>query len=293
MKTDHPIMPFLATALGVALFSLMDVFMKHASIAVGVYSALLFRTLAGTALVAPVWLVKGGGMPPLPHLGMHLLRAAVTCAMALLFFYGLVRLPIAEAIALSFIAPLIALYLAAVMLNERIGRRAVIASLLGLAGVAIIALARFRGAPAGEVEWKGIGAVIGSACLYAWNLVLQRRIARIAAPIDVALAQNAMMALMLGFLAPWLAVVPAGAAIASIAGSAVLATISLMLLSWAYARAETQVLVPVEYTAFLWAALFGWLFFAEKVVPATLAGAILIVAGCWIGAPRRTEPTAI
>ena len=47
-----------------------------------------------------------------------------------------------------------------------------------------------------------------------------------------------------------------------------------------------QVLVPVEYSGFLWAILFGWLFFAEGVSTATLAGAALIVLGCWLTAPR-------
>lgn len=293
MKSEHPVMPFLATALGVALFSLMDALMKHASIAAGVYSALLFRSLAGTLLAAPAWLATGGRLPPLANLRIHLLRAAVTCAMALLFFYGLVRLPMADAIALSFVAPLIALYLAAIMLGERIGRNAVLASLLGFAGVAIIALARSHEGTFGGEEWRGVAAVIASACLYAWNLVLQRRIAQLAAPLEVAVAQNGFMGLLLGLAAPLLVVIPPLDAALPIVGSAMLATAALMLLSWAYARAETQVLVPVEYTAFLWAALFGWLFFAEAIVPATMAGAILIVAGCWIAAPRRTEPTAI
>ena len=73
---------------------------------------------------------------------LHALRGAVSGAMATSFFTGLVYLPMAEGIALSFIAPLIALYLAAVMLGETIGGRAILASLLGLAGVAVIAAAR-------------------------------------------------------------------------------------------------------------------------------------------------------
>ena len=40
-----------------------------------------------------------------------------------------------------------------------------------------------------------------------------------------------------------------------------------MLLSWAYARAEAQRLAPVEYTGFIWAAIFGFLIFAEPVPP--------------------------
>jgi S-adenosylmethionine uptake transporter len=70
-----------------------------------------------------------------------------------------------------------------------------------------------------------------------------------------------------------------------------------MLLSWAYGRAEAQVLLPIEYTAFVWAALFGWLFFAEAVTLETMAGVALIVIGCWIAArrsvPSHTEQTTL
>jgi S-adenosylmethionine uptake transporter len=77
-------------------------------------------------------------------------------------------------------------------------------------------------------------------------------------------------------------------AVGLIAISALLAIMALLMLSWAYARAEAQVLVPVEYTGFLWAALFGWWWFAEPVGLATVAGAVLIVLGCWIAA-RQTR----
>jgi S-adenosylmethionine uptake transporter len=78
--------------------------------------------------------------------------------------------------------------------------------------------------------------------------------------------------------------------------SAVLSYSGAMLFTWAYARAETQRLAPLEYTGFLWAVLFGWLFFGEAVTGATTAGAILIVAGCWIatrGKPPAPEQAAL
>ena len=90
--------------------------------------------------------------------------------------------------------------------------------------------------------------------------------------------------------APLLAVVPRPEHVLPIAGAALLAFGSLLLLSWAYARAEAQILIPIEYTAFLWAAILGWLMFREPLTITTLAGAALIVAGCILAA-RRTETT--
>ncbi|OCC25433.1 permease [Croceicoccus estronivorus] len=289
MQRHHPHMPFLVTAAAVALFSLMDALMKHASIAIGAYSALLLRSIIGTAIMVPLWRMRGGNWPAPGHLRIHILRALVSGGMALLFFHALTLLPMAEAVALSFISPLFALYLAAVMLGERISGKAVMASALGLGGVILISMVRFQSdVPSGQ-SLEGIAAVLVSAGLYAWNLVLQRQIAQIAPPADIALSQHAITALVLLLFAPWLAVAPATSELTILFLAAILATISLLLMAWSYARAEAQALVPVEYSGFLWAALFGWLFFAENVEIPTLVGGALIVVGCWIAAPR-SEP---
>lgn len=293
MTRGHPLLPFLAAALGVAVFSTMDALMKSAAIAVGAYSALLFRSLIGTGLMLPLWSLTGGRWPERGVLRVHLLRSAVAAGMAWLFFWGLVRIPMAEAIALSFIAPLMALFLAAALLGERVRRRTVFASLLGLAGVVVIGAARFGSAQYETGAAWGVAAILASAALYAWNLVLQRQQARLADPREVALFQHMFVGTLLGLLAPWLAVVPPPGALIQIAGGAVLTATALMLLSWAYARAETQALVATEYAAFAWAALMGWLWFGETVTWTTLAGVALIVLGCWIAAPRRTEQTAL
>lgn len=292
-RRSHPMLPFLVAGVGIAVFSAMDAAMKSASIQVGAYNALLFRSLIGSALMLPVWRLGGGRWPGLPVLKVHMLRSTVVAGMAWLFFWGLVRVPLAEAIALSFIAPLIALFLAAVLLGETIRRQAIVASLLGLAGVGVIAAGRFgTGDYQPDAAW-GVAAVLVSAALYAWNLILQRQQALLAGPREVALFQHMCVAAVLALAAPWLAEVPHPAAFRAIAAGAVLAAAALMLLSWAYARAEAQALVTVEYTAFIWASLMGWLWFGEAVTWSTLAGVVLIVAGCWIGARKPTEQTAL
>ncbi|MEO5587160.1 MAG: DMT family transporter [Novosphingobium sp.] len=289
----HPaFLPFAAAALGIATFSVMDVAMKSASLTIGVYTAMLVRCAIGSAIMLPIWLLGGGRWPSGPTFRVHLTRSAVSAAMATLFFWGLVRTPVAEAIALSFISPLIALYLASVLLGEKIERRAIAASVLGLVGVAVIALA--PSAPeAAPRSPLGIAAILASAVFYAWNLILQRQQAQAADPREVAFFQNALVGVILAVAAPWLLLRPDLATLGTITTAAVLVTASLMLLSWAYARAEAQALVPFEYTAFIWAALFGWVWFGERVTTATLGGAALIVVGCLIATRSRTEQTAL
>jgi S-adenosylmethionine uptake transporter len=279
----HRLVPVLVAMAGIATFSMMDALMKRASIAGGVYTALLLRCAIGALALAPVWRLRGGRWPDPAVFRLHLLRAVLVAGMASSFFWGLVRTPMAEGMALSFIAPLIALGLAAFLLGERIGRPAVIAALLGLAGVGVIAAGRLGDGARGPEAVAGMIAILVSACFYAWNLVLQRQQAQVASPLEVALFQNGLVALILLPALPWLWQSPGSAALTDITLAAAFASAALMLLSWSWARAEAQVLVATEYTAFGWAALMGWWWFAEPVTPATLAGVALIVAGCWIG----------
>jgi len=279
---------------GLGCFSVMDGVMKAAATAIGPYGAMFWRTMLGALFMAPIWLRARqrqglGIVPGRDAMRLHLLRSAVAGTMAVLFFYGVVRTPLAESIALSFIAPLIALYLAAVTLGERVAPRAVTGSILALGGVVIIGAGKFGGHHDAEAV-KGLAALLVSAALYGWNLVLQRRQAQVAGPEDIAFFQNLLICLMLGAGAWWLAPLPTPIVWGELAISAVLSTISLMLLGWAYARAEAQVLVPLEYTAFIWACGVGWVGFGEPVTPRTLAGVVLIVAGCLI-AVRRARPT--
>ena len=240
-------------------------------------------------MMLPVWLRPARGGPGARALKVHALRSAVVAAMALLFFWGLVRMPMAEAIALSFIAPLIALYLAAVLLARKIQPKAIVASLLGLAGVAVIAAARLGSD--GRCGATGLGhcrrARLGGAlCLEP----------RAPAPAGAAREPAGNRAVPEPVRRP--DPEPGRAVAAAVArspqrwryrpgrragGSA------LLLLSWGYARAEAQVLLPIEYTGFIWAALFGWLMFAEAVTWATLAGVALIVVGSWIAARKPTQ----
>jgi S-adenosylmethionine uptake transporter len=63
-----------------------------------------------------------------------------------------------------------------------------------------------------------------------------------------------------------------------------------LLFAWAYARGEASYLAVTEYSAFLWASALGWIVFSERVTGYTLAGAVLIVAGCLLASRRKGVP---
>ncbi len=293
-------LPVAATVIGIGLFSGMDAVMKSAALSVGAFSAYFLRCVIGFCMIAPIWKLTGGRWPAREVMRIHLIRGVVTAFMGWSFFFSLTRLPLAEAIALSFIAPLIALYLAAVLLGEKIRRQAIIAAFLGLGGVVIIVAGRLGRENMSDAALIGLAALLLSAVLYAWNLVLQRQQALVAKPAEVSTFQNGIVMLVLLAGTPFLLVIPQAGQWGDIVAGAALAVGAALFLSWAYARAEAQILVPVEYTGFLWAALFGWLLFDETISMSTVAGAVLIVIGCWIAtrgqtnkSQEHTEQTAI
>ena len=293
--STRPAIAFAVAAFGIGTFSLMDAAMKDLALAIGAYNAVLWRNGLGSLLTGVLFLGTRQRIPMLAVLKLHLWRSFIVALMAVSFFWSLTVLPLAEAIGLSFIAPVIALYLAAVLLGETIGREAIIASIAGLGGVAIILVGKFSGDYSDESLW-GAAAVLFSAVVFAYNLILARQQAQQAGPIEIAFFQNLFTAAILALAAPWFFSMNAAGEIPMIAAAAGLAIISLLLLSWAYARAEAQVLIPVEYTAFVWAALCGWAFFDEPVTLTTMAGTALIVGGSLVAArakPKLVEHTEI
>lgn len=285
-----PVLPIGSVLVGLVFFCLMDVMMKSLSISLGAYNAMLWRGLISIILVGALFFARRPRMPSPRTLKIHFQRGIITVFMAFLFFWALARVPLAEAVALTFIAPIIALYLAAVFLGETIHRNAIIASMLGLAGVAIIGWGKMSGEYSND-ELLGLGAVLLSALLYAANLVIQRSQALLAGPLEISFFQNLIVGACYALLAPFFAVAPDVEHAPLLLGAALMTIISGMFIAWGYARAEAQVLINLEYSAFLWASIFGWVFFREPVTVPTIAGAALIVAGCII-ATRRGRTVA-
>lgn len=286
---SHPLLPFATALAGVGFLSLMDAFMKEAALMIGAYTATVLRAGIGAAIIAPIWLSRGPAWPSRAVWKLHWERGVVSAFMALTFFFALTRLPLAEAIALSFIAPLIALFLARVLLGEVISRAAVTASLLGFAGTLVIVGGRIGQGEFDTGAALGVASLFVSALLYAYNFIVIRRQAQLAGPLEIATFHSGIGGLVLLTLAPFLWATPSKDALIPLLAAGVLTVAGSLSIAWAYARAEAQALVPSEYSGFVWASLFGWLFFREAVTLPTLAGTVLIVAGCWI-ATRKASP---
>ena len=291
---QHPVQAF-AVALGaVAVLSIMDAVMKHLVLAIGLVAVSIWRAVANLSLSALIYLPRRLSWPDARTLRVHVWRGIVVTVMAALFFWGIGRVPLAQSIALTFIAPLIAMLLAALFLDERIGPGSIVGSLAAFVGVIVIVLGQAR-SHVGSGVLLGIAAIIGSALCYAVNIVLMRRQALAARPLEINFFQCVTV------MALWLLAIPILGVPAWpreqwlwVGLACLFSTSGTLLFAWAYARGPASYLAATEYSGFLWASVLGWIVFREPVSLTTLAGATLIVGGCLVAARGKvSEPPEI
>src|SRR5690349_3485930 len=170
----NPMIAFLVGVLGIALFSGMDAVMKGLVLAIGTFATMFWRNLIGIGLSGALYLRRPSPWPSRSTLNIHIARGVLSTAMGFLFFWGLGRVSLAQAVALAFIAPLIALFLASAILKEDVGPRTVLASFIAFAGVLVIFYGQAQ-ADLGHDALVGSCAILVSAALYALNIIIIRR----------------------------------------------------------------------------------------------------------------------
>jgi S-adenosylmethionine uptake transporter len=284
---QHPVQAFLAALAAVATLSVMDAVMKHLVLAIGIIAVSVWRAVANLVLSGALYLPRRLPWPSRRTMGIHVMRSVVVTVMAVLFFWGIGRVPLAQAIALTFIAPLIAMLLAPLLLKETLSARSIVGAAAAFGGVIVIVLGQAH-ANVGTDVLLGIAAILASAVCYSVNIVMMRWQALAAKPLEINFFQAVVVMILWTAALPLVGVPgwPSGQ-LSWIAIASILSTSGGLLFAWAYARGEASYLAVTEYSAFLWASALGWLVFRERVSLYTLAGAVMIVAGCLIAARRK------
>jgi S-adenosylmethionine uptake transporter len=274
----------LRAALGIALLTVMDAVLKGQMRHHSFVMALFMRFLMGGLCALAVLAIVRPARPARTSVIGNLARVPLVVLTAGSFFYSISVLPLAEALTLSFLAPVFVALLGGLLLKEKIDRRILQALGFGLAGMLVMVWPRLQGHTSGA--GLGVAAALFSAVSYAFNLILLRRIAVRDHPTVIVAFQNVGPALCLAVPA-WFAFVPIGLAdLAVYLGAGALGVAGHLTLTSAYARAAASRLAAIEYTALVWASLLGFLMFDEVPLYTTYLGALLIVAGT-IAVSRR------
>jgi S-adenosylmethionine uptake transporter len=210
------------------------------------------------------------------------LRAVLVVLTATSFFYALSLLPLADAIALSFISPVLTALMGALILGERLDWRIAVALVAGFLGMLLIVGGKLGSAGLGPEVLIGAAAVLFSAVAYALNIIMLRHRATRDPLAQIILFQNAGPTLILLLPALWVWVTPSLADLGLFAICGTLGVAAHTMLAHAFARIEAAKLAAIGYVTPVWGVLLGFLFFAEVPTLATFAGALLIVVGTLI-----------
>jgi drug/metabolite transporter (DMT)-like permease len=269
------------------LLTLMDALIKLLTARYPTLQIALLRYVFGLvgALVYTAWVRPGW---PTREATIHNgLRAILITVTATSFFFALGKLPLADAIALSFISPVLTALMGALLLGERVDWRIGVALFAGLGGMLLIVGGSLGTGHYGDDVLMGAGAVLVSAIGYSLNLVMLRHRATRDSLAHIVLFQNLGPALILavpGFIV-WMVPTPADLALFALLGA--IGVIAHTMLAHAFARLEAARLAPVQYLTLVWGVVFGFLFFAEIPGFATFLGASLIVLGTLVSQRRR------
>lgn len=285
--------PILIAVVGVMLGCIMDAMVKTLGAAYGVVLIATGRYVFGALFSGAAVAVARARLPGAAGMRRHALRAVIIAVCSLLFFNCLSILPIAEATVLIFCAPLMIAPLARLILGERVRAMAGVALVIGFAGMIVtVQGAEDAGDTARRLE--GVLSGVFAAALYALSMVLLRQLARNDSAVTTAFLSNLFPAVYLLPFALWLGVAPQPADLPLFALTGLTGFAMWFMLTAAYARAPAQSVAPAEYTALIWSALLGIVFFAETPRWEVWTGAGVIVLAVMLAAwdSRRAQQRA-
>jgi drug/metabolite transporter (DMT)-like permease len=261
------------------LLTLMDALIKSLTARYPTLEIAFLRYLFGMvgATVYAGWMRPGW---PTREAAVHNgLRALLIVVVATSFFFALGHLPLADAIALSFISPVLTALMGALLLGERLDWRIAVALAAGLAGMLLIVGGSLGSSQYSDEALLGAAAVLVSAIGYSVNLVMLRHRATRDPLAQIILFQNLGPMLILALPAWWVWTPPTTPDLWLFALLGTIGVVAHTMLAHAFARVEAARLAPIAYVTLIWGVLFGFLFFAEVPGLATVAGALLIVLG--------------
>jgi drug/metabolite transporter (DMT)-like permease len=246
------------------------------------------RLALGAVLTLPfAWRIAGpkGLWPARPY--YHLGRAALLVSATFSFFMSLKWLPIADALAIFFVQPLIVTLLSALFLREAVGPRRLMAVAVGFVGTLIII--RPGLAEVNPGSWLALAAGTFLACYF----VMTRAISGQAHAMVTTFQTSLLGGLILTAVIWWVWVWPTPVQWVMFVALAFIATFGHLMIVRAYDHAEASLLAPLAYTEMVTSVILGWLFFKDFPDFWTFVGvAILISCAIYISMRERAAGKA-
>lgn len=276
----NPFRGILMKVCSVSVFTLMAVMIKASADEVPPGEAVFFRSFFAIPVIL-AWLISRGnlrhGLDTSNPMGHFWRGLAGTCAMGL-GFTAVGLLPLPEATAIGYAAPLLTVIFAAMFLGEEVRVYRLSAVFFGLLGVLIVLSPRLS-VTAEVSPLQTVGAMAGllGAVFAALAQVFIRKLVHNEATAAIVFYFSVTSALLSLLTIPFGWAMPSATGAAQLVFAGVLGGIGQILLTEAYRAAPASVVAPFEYVSMLLAILLGYAIFAEVPTLRTVAGASLIV----------------
>jgi len=247
------------------------------------FEIVFFRNLFGLAFMVPWFLTRGRSSLRTGRPLIHGFRALSGVGAMLCWFTAVTLMPLAEATALSFVAPLFATAGAAVFLGERVGVRRWSAIVIGFAG-SIVILRPGTGAIAPPAL-----LVLLSACFTATTMLLVETLSRQDPPGTIVLYMGLLITPISAVPAFFVWQMPSAPEIAWLVAIGLLGTIEHIALARAFAAADATAVMPFNFSRLIFAAMFGYAIFGEQPYGWTWVGAGVIFTATVFTAHREAR----
>ena len=266
------------------LFAAMSALVRDLGKVAPVGQMVFFRSAFAILPVVVIYAIRGElgtavrTSRPLGQLGRGLLSVGGMFTN----FAALVRLPLADATAISFASPLITVALAAIVLKERVRIYRWSAVLVGFAGVIVMLIPHFE--PGHYAAIGAASAAIGSllaltsAVCNAGTVIQTRRLTQSETTSSIVFYFSLVCAIAGALTLPFDWYTPSAAELSGLIALGVLGGLAHILLTESYRHAAASVVAPFDYSAMLWALLLGYWLFGELPETLVYVGAT-IVAG--------------
>lgn len=269
---DNLLLGIAAMLLGMLLMTMMDATAKWLGEGYPISQIVFFRNLfALPPILVVTWASGGFKSLRTRQWKLHLLRGFAILLAIYTFFWGLRFLPLAEAIALAFLAPLFVSLLSIPLLGEKVGPRRWAAVGVGFIGMLVMLR------PGAEVfRWE---ALLPTATAFGYGLamILTRRLSREDSNASIIFWGTLVGCLFSAAFLPFAWRMPPLLDFALLAMMGMVGSVSMYCMTVAYRSAPAAVIAPFEYTALLWGLLIGWLVWSELPDAWVWTGAAVIV----------------
>ncbi|PCI49332.1 MAG: hypothetical protein COB49_04925 [Alphaproteobacteria bacterium] len=256
---------------------------RHLSSDIHPLVLVFFRTFFGTVFILPVLLKTrfpafSSGLYPL-----YILRGILNIVSVMGAFFAVSLLPLADAVAFSYAAPIFATILAVFILKEKIGRHRIIAILIAFAGVMVLVRPGFQTFSAGMLT------ALGAAGCFAATLICVKLLTRHDSPSIVSLMAFivAMPISLIAALFYWQW--PSGEQWFYIILMGVLAATAHICLAKALSKADLSAVMPIDFTRIIFAAILGITLFGDSFNGLTFLGGGIILASAVYAAHRERK----